>query len=56
MNRYVVHVRTFSSEYMPSPKWKCAYISYGPQNQSEQSEAVKMVKCAQTVRNRKKSF
>ena len=29
---------------------------FGAQNQSEQSEAVKMVKCAQTVRNRKKSF
>ena len=38
------------------PKRKFAYISFGAQNQSEQSEAVKMVKCAQTVRNRKKSF
>ena len=38
------------------PKRKSAYISFGEQNQSEQSEAVKMVKCAQTVRNRKKSF
>ena len=41
---------------MLSPKRKFAYISFEAQNQSEQSEAVKMVKCAQTVRNRKKSF